>query len=144
MYCIEYRILKRTLINNITTAKNLIANNTYDTLLLTGDFNLRDIDWDTVGRPFVSENSFDSLFLTTLYDNFIIQCVREPTFSRFTGDREGRILDLIITDSEPRMLELESQAPIGTIQTAHSVKFSVGKMERENFMERRNWRKGDL
>ena len=66
-------------------------------VLLTGDFNLPNIDWDTqtITAP---ENSPEQQFLDALNDSFLTQHVKEIT--RVRGDHRLTSLDLIITNDQ--------------------------------------------
>ena len=128
------------------SASSLRELNTCDVILIAGDFNMPKLNWSTSNSAFLCGESFESRFLETIDDCFLTQCVSETTFIRGPNDTVGSFLDLILTDSESRMLEMRTLPPLGTIQKAHVVlnwKFSVGKFEKEIFRPKRCWRRGD-
>ena len=57
-------------------------------VLLSGDFNFRRIQWDTL----ITTNEVEKTFVDTLNDNLLTQVVDEPT-------RGNNTLDLIISGS---------------------------------------------
>ena len=60
------------LLNMITLASNLCKND----LVLFGDFNLPNIDWDNMTAP-GNELNFNNRFLKNLFENDLIQHVSE-------------------------------------------------------------------
>ena len=68
-----------------------------DNVLLTGDFNLEDINWDNYTTPH-SETSPEYKFIECLRDNFLFQHVNH--FTRCQNERTRNILDLIITKNK--------------------------------------------
>ena len=63
-----------------------------DTIIIGGDFNFRDIDWDSdTVLPGAYERSASQMLITSLNDNFLTQLQRLPT-------REDNVLDLYITN----------------------------------------------
>jgi len=89
------------LINQICAHRN-------NELIIVGDFNFRDIDWDKWEST--NNNKGENLFLSNLRDNFLFQHVHTPTRAR--GSQTPHILDLVITKDE--ILEnIEILAPLG-------------------------------
>ena len=67
---------------------NCLSKEACDKMLLLGDFNLDDINWDT----FQANSSLSKDFVEVLRDNFLSQYVRFPTRAR--GSDTPRVLDL--------------------------------------------------
>ena len=65
--------------------------------VLTGDYNLPEINWDTIStnKP---EEHISQKFIDTLRDNYLVQNVTEPT--RVRHGQHSNLLDLIITKDE--------------------------------------------
>ncbi len=74
-----------------------------ENVLLMGDFNLRDINWDTLEAS--SESS--KLFLQTLDDNDLYQLVSEPT-------RGNNLIDLVITGNPDMIDNVQVEEPFST------------------------------
>ena len=86
----------------------------YTHLLIMGDFNYPKIIWQLHHAPGV--NSEESKFIECIEDNYLTQHVDKPT--RWRGDHEPHILDLILTHEE-NISDLEYQSPLG--KSDHSV-----------------------
>jgi len=67
-----------------------------NSLVLVGDFNLPDINWDTL----TASSTASRTFCDFIYDNALLQVVDTSTHSK------GNILDLIITNSEDSIRDL--------------------------------------
>ncbi|CAG2244297.1 unnamed protein product [Mytilus edulis] len=84
-----------------TSISRLTHNNTLPNIILTGDFNLPDIDWDeedsnggyTIKSSHNYSNEINKLALDIVEEHCLQQCVTEPT-------REKNILDLVLTTNE--------------------------------------------
>ena len=107
-----YRKGKSTAANN----KQLLAiinkvTRMYDKVLICGDLNFPEIDWDThivSGGPM----SGAAQFLNCINDNLLIQHVNECTRAR--GTDKPSLIDLIITDNTQSITDsIEYQAPLG-------------------------------
>lgn len=130
----------------LRAARELIDEHVYDSILVVGDFNLGDIEWRGGHGSALNAHSYEGRFLETLDDCFLCQCVNRPTFYHGVNDSSGSILDLIITDSDSRVLDIVHEEPLGNITTAHSVllwKLAAGRVEKEIFRAKRRWRHGD-
>ena len=99
------------------------ANNGHSDIILTGDFNFPNIQWDTTtnhcsvaSKPTEAED----LFLRFTEDNLLCQYVAQPT-------RECNILDLFLTNNPNLVLHTESQTTplsdhnIVTVQTTYNL-----------------------
>ena len=75
-----------------------------------GDFNYSDINWRLDITP-ADLNHPSTMFRECLRDNFLFQHVYDPT--HFRGSQTPNTLDLIITNEEGMINQLELAAPIG-------------------------------
>ena len=91
----------------ITEARNLAHSH----LLLMGDFNYPDIDWRNWSTKGDSTESEEYLFLENLRDNYLHQHVDRPT--RWRGSDTPNLLDLIITNEDGMIDEIEYASPLG-------------------------------
>ena len=91
-------------INQIFHSLNSIN---FSHLLICGDFNYPEIDWDT---EYVNVESI-KLFLQTIQSNFLHQHVCKPT--RFRSGQEPSLLDLILTNEEGMINDLNHYPGIG-------------------------------
>ncbi|KAK3086529.1 hypothetical protein FSP39_019677 [Pinctada imbricata] len=66
----------------------------YRKLLIMGDFNYPNIEWDT----WFSKSEVKYNFISTLQDNYLYQAVHKPT--RWRGNNRPNILDLLISNEE--------------------------------------------
>ena len=90
-------------------------------LLLAGDFNLGDIDWQN-HLSLAPPSHYSHSFLEVVDDYFLHQHVNFPT--RFRHGNTARILDLIFTNEEGMVQNLTSAAGLG--KSDHVIlKFSV-------------------
>ena len=76
-------------------------------VIITGDFNLKSIDWTTGD----SRNQVEKEFINACTDAFLIQHVREPTRGR--SGQEPSLLDLILTTADDNINNLQYLSPIG-------------------------------
>ena len=65
--------------------------NSFSNILIIGDFNLPEIDWD-LWITSRSENHVSFNFLECVIDNFLEQAVTHPT--RWVNDEPGNVIDL--------------------------------------------------
>lgn len=97
-------------IDSLCNLLNEAASKGFSHLLLMGDFNLPNINWTTESCS-GNENNIDHKFLETVKDNFLFQHIDKPT--RWRGTDTPHILDLIMTNEENMISDLEYQSPIG-------------------------------
>jgi hypothetical protein len=91
----------------IISAKKLIDSKVYSNLLITGDFNYSDINWNSSGGFYKGSGRFSSTeFLDTINSCYLTQTVYEPTFINNT-------IDLIITNDPDKIFAVEIGAPLG-------------------------------
>ena len=108
-------------------------------ILLMGDFNYPNIDWE-LGR--CSTTPPERLFMETVNDSFLHQHVNSPTRAR--QNHCPSVLDLIFTNEFGMLSDLSVLAPLG--KSDHAVlSFQLNcYVETEVFKDvRRNYRKGD-
>ena len=94
-----------------------VSNRKYSHLLVAGDFNYPNInrtDWSTPGD---NPNNEEFLFVEELRASYLYQHVEEATRGR--GTNEPHILDLIITNEEHMVDNIEVNSPLG--KSDHSV-----------------------
>lgn len=112
LLCGIYRSERGTEENNNELLKLLVKINAlkYKHKLILGDFNYRNIYWDMLTTS-KSDKSREHLFLETLKDCYYTQHVDRPTRSQ--KGKKASILDLIITDEENRVDDIDYQSPLG-------------------------------
>ena len=94
------------LLNEIKTKK-------YSHILIMGDFNYKDINWQTW-----SPNKGEEFkFIECLRDNYLYQHVNKPTRGR--GADTPHLLDLIMTNVEEMITDIDHLSPLG--KSDHSV-----------------------
>jgi len=96
--------------------KNLALNKKYSHKCFVGDFNFKMINWNTSFSSH-NEESKEEKFLETIHDCFLFQNAQEPTRCRGTDDPST--IDLIFTDEENQITDLQYQASLG--KSDHSV-----------------------
>ena len=77
--------------------------------IIVGDFNLPDVQWDTLS----STSSSSSTFCDFVFDNSLIQLINHPTHVK------GNILDLVLTNSENSIANLTIAPATKWITTDH-------------------------
>lgn len=87
-----------------------IADYNFHDLIIVGDFNYPNIDWEN-SVVTDNENSEGDQFLECLKDCFLIQHVDRPT--RYRGDQKPSILDLVLTNEENVIKNMQYCAPLG-------------------------------
>ena len=92
-----YRSSNSTHENNtfLFEALQVISGNDPSHLLILGDFNIKEIDWNNMSSA-ENENHIATQFLECIKDCFLFQDVREPT--RYRSQNVPSILDLILTN----------------------------------------------
>ncbi|VDI15853.1 Hypothetical predicted protein [Mytilus galloprovincialis] len=76
-----------------------------------GDFNYPEINWETWNTKGDRPNSTENKFLEALQDNFLYQHTTKPT--RWRGADTPHTLDLLITNEEEMISNLEYMSPLG-------------------------------
>jgi exonuclease III len=96
------------LIRQISEMCNLY--NSQQTIIM-GDFNYRNINWSNWSTKTDSINNDDFRFLEGLRDNYLFQNIEEPTRAR--GTNKPSLLDLILTNQEDLINNIEYHSPVG-------------------------------
>ena len=114
----------------------------YSHLLIMGDFNYREINWEENSTP-MGENHILSLFLECIRDTYLFKHVREQT--RFRDNNEPSTLDLILTNEENMIDNIEHGPGLGrsdhlTLSFNHTCFTSTNPNEANI---KRNYFKGD-
>ena len=78
--------------------------------MLYGGFNYKHINWETWSTS-KSKDSEEEKFLEALKDSFLFQHVTQPT--RHRGSDEPSILDLVLTNEEMQISNIEYESPLG-------------------------------
>ena len=108
-----YRSPNSDLGNNdklLVSMKELCTEKAYSHLLLCGDFNYPGIDWSNETSPH-NDNHPATLFLECIRDCFLFQHCMKPTHMR--GGIIGNTLDLIFTNEESMITNINHDAPLG-------------------------------
>lgn len=92
--------------NMINLIKN-VGDKNFDYVCITGDFNWRNLNWDS----WVSTNETENEFFEALRDSYLVQLVKNPTRRR-TNQRPS-LLDLILVNDEELASEVEHHSSIG-------------------------------
>ncbi|KAK4289620.1 hypothetical protein Pmani_037425 [Petrolisthes manimaculis] len=79
-------------------------------LVITGDFNLPDIDWKNYTTT-ANINSLPQTFIDTVLDNYLTQHI--TSFTRVRGQDRPSTLDLVITKNTNTVEELTIDHPLG-------------------------------
>ena len=78
--------------------------------VVMGDFNVRDIDWDTL-QCGGSDSSFAAAFLDAVLSNFLFQIVKSPTRTCPSTDNRS-LLDLVLCSDPDIVTDVEHLDPI--------------------------------
>ena len=96
--------------------KTLALNKKYTHRCFVGDFNFNTINWSNWTSPH-GEDSKEERFLESIRDSYLYQHIDEPT--RCRGTDNPSIIDLIFTNEEQQISNLNYHAPLG--KSDHSV-----------------------
>ena len=96
------------LISNLT---QLVKTNLSTDIIITGDFNLPDINWDTLSAT----STPSSAFCDFIFDNLLTQLVDLPTHVK------GNILDLVLSNSDELVTNLTISSNNNWISSDHFV-----------------------
>ncbi len=80
-------------------------------ILLMGDFNYPDINWNNWSTKGDNTESEEFLLLENLRDNYLFQHVDRPT--RWRGTDTPNLLDLILTSEDDMIEEIHYESPLG-------------------------------
>ena len=95
--------------NHILSLKK-VSNINYDLRLIVGDFNMKEIDWET-NTTNRNEEHISTKFLEVVSDTFLTQHVSKPT--RYREQDTPSMIDLILTNEEGMIDSIEHNAPLG-------------------------------
>ena len=87
-----------------------ISNNNYSHVCIVGDFNFKDINWETWSTVH-NEESKEQKFIETLRDCYFHQHNMEN--SRRRGADEPSLIDLVLSDEEMQVSDVLHQCPLG-------------------------------
>ena len=100
--------------DNLIKLTNEACEKGFSHILLMGDYNYPNIDWDAWHVN--NLESQEAKFMNCLQDNYLYQHITKPTRTR--GTDRANVLDLIISNDE-NITDLEYQSPLG--KSDHSV-----------------------
>ena len=84
-----------------------LATKGYSHLLVLGDFNYKYIDWPSMSSTVPMEKKF----LDCIQDTYLTQHIDEPT--RWRGTDNPSLIDLVFTNEENMVNDIDYQAPLG-------------------------------
>ena len=119
-----YRREKSSDVNNMKLLKILekLSELKCSHLAIMGDFNLRDINWNDYSCPGSTLEDYNHKFIECVRDCYLFQHILEPTRKR--GNDTPHVLDLVFTNEENMVKDLEYLAPLG--RSDHSIlKFNI-------------------
>ena len=107
-----YRSPNSTIDNNNRLIKliNTMNNIKISHKVLMGDFNFKNIEWDTMTANSVADEQTKQ-FINTINDTFLFQHVTEPT--RYRINQQANILDLVFTNEENMVENIIYKEPLG-------------------------------
>ena len=91
--------------------KEITGADKYKHILIMGDFNLKDINWEVQICKSYNPNNYSNRFIECVRDCFLTQHVQEPTRQR--GSDNPSCLDLVFTNNEDLIDQIEYLAPLG-------------------------------
>ena len=74
-----------------------VSNKNYSHILIAGDFNYKNIDWENMNCE-SSMESEEAIFLEIIKDTYLYQHIMQPT--RYRESQQANILDLVLTNEE--------------------------------------------
>ena len=99
-----------------------IGESSYENIIIMGDFNLKEINWAAMVSKSIDPNNYANKFIERIRDIYFTQHITEPTRSR--GSNNPSCLDLVFSNDEELIEEIELLAPLG--KSDHSIiKFNV-------------------
>ena len=127
------------ILTTIKRARNRVENGEYSSIIVFGDFNHPDINWTQEGVG-TSDVGNEKLFIDSIEDSFLTQCVNFTTYRRIEINSEGvkrekeSLFDLILTSEPERILEISKGPMLGDTESGHytlNLKFSIGTNEKK-------------
>ena len=105
----------------LAKARDLVSKNLFNGMIIVGDFNYWDLEWDDFGHCSPTRNSEKTkVFKENIEEKWIYQNVNFKTFQK-TENELTNTLDLIFTENSERISELVASPPLGNIEKAHLV-----------------------
>ena len=107
---------------NFIHASRLVTNKSFGGIVIGGDFNFPEINWDADNCAIVRRN-YDcpaTKFIETFYESSFTQHINFPTFIKADGS-SFNILDYVITDTPERISALSTRPPLGTANQGHII-----------------------
>jgi hypothetical protein len=99
------------IVRSLEKTNELVQNKKFSSLIVTGDFNHRNIEWADGMWTLRKPNAQADRFLNCMDDAFLTQCSNRPTYDKADGTSENT-LDLLIVDENHRISEIE-HGPLG-------------------------------
>ena len=99
--------------NDIGNCFKRVSNLGYNHIIITGDFNRKHINWESITSP----KNEDQAFLEAIRDSYLIQHQLTPTRGR--GRDKPSLLDLVFTNVEHSIEYIDTHNPIGN--SDHSI-----------------------
>ena len=91
------------------TILSLVENRSH--VLICGDFNQPDVNWEDESITSNSQQSASYLFMEFVRDTFLYQHICQPTHYR--GQQNPTLIDLIFSNEEDMVQNIKHEAPIG-------------------------------
>ena len=113
-------------------------------IILTGDFNCKDVDWENLECGGGHE-TWGPRFLDLMMENMLTQEVKEDT--RYRGEDEPARLDLVLTRKLQLKDDIKYMCPLGKsdhVTMVVNIEGSSGKMDESYKGNRLNYRKADI
>ena len=94
-------------LNNLKLIMNSKKLNTFDRVLIAGDFNFPNIDWQNG----TSSDHLGEIFLEAINNAYLVQHVNKPT--RIKNDQKRNILDLVLTKNVEDIQHIDYCSAVG-------------------------------
>ena len=131
--------------DNLTFNKMInttLEERTYSHLLMVGDFNLPDINWNTWTAPSDNIEDKNNIFLEILRDHYLYQHTDKPTRGR--GTQKSNIIDLVLTNEEDMISDMEFWSPLGLSDHCMLVfKYNCYSLRSNSSQARYSYNRGD-
>ncbi|CAC5388951.1 unnamed protein product [Mytilus coruscus] len=98
-------------IRQLNALNTEVCSKCYSHILIMGDFNFPEINWDIWNSPGDIMESNEYKFLENLQEFFLFQHIAKPT--RWRDTNTPHTIDLILTNEEQMISNLEYQSPLG-------------------------------
>ena len=98
-------------------------------LLIMGDLNFKQIKWESLSTDIYNPDDINNKFVECVRDNFLFQHITEPTRQR--GSDTPSTLDLIFTNEENMIPEVDINSPLGNSDHATILFFIKGKFSKK-------------